>query len=82
MVPTPVPPIPAPNPPPPPTPSLDSILVLDLDVHQGNGTADLFQGEPRVTTFDMFGEGGRGTGGGATCASERVRLSVCMRVRV
>ncbi|KAG2430988.1 hypothetical protein HYH02_013520 [Chlamydomonas schloesseri] len=35
---------------------LDSILVLDLDVHQGNGTADIFADEPRVTTFDMFGD--------------------------
>ncbi|GLC47189.1 hypothetical protein PLESTB_001622600 [Pleodorina starrii] len=35
---------------------LDSILVVDLDVHQGNGTADIFQNDPRVTTFDMFGD--------------------------
>ncbi|KXZ43409.1 hypothetical protein GPECTOR_91g563 [Gonium pectorale] len=35
---------------------LTSILVLDLDVHQGNGTAELFENDPRVTTFDMFGD--------------------------
>lgn len=29
------------------------ILVVDLDVHQGNGTAAIFQNEPRVFTFSM-----------------------------
>jgi acetoin utilization deacetylase AcuC-like enzyme len=29
------------------------ILILDLDVHQGNGTARIFQEEPRVFTFSM-----------------------------
>ncbi|GAB3893386.1 histone deacetylase family protein [Spirosoma agri] len=32
------------------------ILVIDLDVHQGNGTAVLFQQEPRVFTFSMHGK--------------------------
>lgn len=32
------------------------ILVIDLDVHQGNGTAALFAEEPRVFTFSMHGE--------------------------
>jgi acetoin utilization deacetylase AcuC-like enzyme len=32
------------------------ILVVDLDVHQGNGTAQIFQQEPRVFTFSMHGE--------------------------
>lgn len=32
------------------------ILVVDLDVHQGNGTAQIFQHEPRVFTFSMHGE--------------------------
>ncbi|MFA5574170.1 MAG: histone deacetylase [Brumimicrobium sp.] len=32
------------------------ILVIDLDVHQGNGTAEIFQDEPRVFTFSMHGE--------------------------
>lgn len=32
------------------------ILVVDLDVHQGNGTAKLFENEPRVFTFSMHGE--------------------------
>jgi len=32
------------------------ILVVDLDVHQGNGTAAIFQKEPRVFTFSMHGE--------------------------
>lgn len=31
------------------------ILVVDLDVHQGNGTASIFQNEPRVFTFSMHG---------------------------
>ena len=31
------------------------ILVLDLDVHQGNGTASIFSGEPSVYTFSMHG---------------------------
>ncbi|TAD82791.1 MAG: histone deacetylase [Bacteroidetes bacterium] len=31
------------------------ILVVDLDVHQGNGTAKLFEAEPRVYTFSMHG---------------------------
>ena len=30
-----------------------SILVVDLDVHQGNGTAEIFQQESRVFTFSM-----------------------------
>ena len=32
------------------------ILVIDLDVHQGNGTAEIFQHEPRVFTFSMHGK--------------------------
>jgi acetoin utilization deacetylase AcuC-like enzyme len=31
------------------------ILIVDLDVHQGNGTAEIFYGEPRVFTFSMHG---------------------------
>ncbi|MDJ1467671.1 histone deacetylase family protein [Xanthocytophaga flava] len=31
------------------------ILVIDLDVHQGDGTAQIFQNEPRVFTFSMHG---------------------------
>ncbi|MEQ8426022.1 MAG: histone deacetylase, partial [Cyclobacteriaceae bacterium] len=31
------------------------ILVVDLDVHQGNGTAQIFKHEPRVFTFSMHG---------------------------
>ncbi len=31
-------------------------LVVDLDVHQGDGTAEIFQGEPRVFTFSMHAE--------------------------
>ena len=30
-----------------------SILIIDLDVHQGNGTAEIFEIEPRVFTFSM-----------------------------
>lgn len=29
------------------------VLIVDLDVHQGNGTADIFTNEPRVFTFSM-----------------------------
>src|SRR6478735_6660977 len=31
------------------------ILIVDLDVHQGNGTAQIFENEPRVFTFSMHG---------------------------
>lgn len=34
----------------------DSILIIDLDVHQGNGTAEIFENESRVFTFSMHGE--------------------------
>lgn len=33
--------------------SVSRILVVDLDVHQGNGTAQIFANEPRVFTFSM-----------------------------
>ncbi len=32
------------------------ILVVDLDVHQGNGTAEIFQYDDRVFTFSMHGK--------------------------
>ncbi|REE02123.1 histone deacetylase family protein [Marinoscillum furvescens] len=31
------------------------ILIIDLDVHQGNGTAEIFGKEPNVFTFSMHG---------------------------
>jgi acetoin utilization deacetylase AcuC-like enzyme len=31
------------------------ILIIDLDVHQGNGTAKIFEQEERVFTFSMHG---------------------------
>lgn len=31
------------------------VLIVDLDVHQGNGTAAIFANEPRVFTFSMHG---------------------------
>jgi acetoin utilization deacetylase AcuC-like enzyme len=31
------------------------VLIVDLDVHQGNGTAQIFRHEPRVFTFSMHG---------------------------
>lgn len=31
------------------------ILIIDLDVHQGNGTAKLFESQPAVFTFSMHG---------------------------
>jgi acetoin utilization deacetylase AcuC-like enzyme len=33
------------------------ILIVDLDVHQGNGTAAIFKDEPRVFTFSMHCQG-------------------------
>ena len=35
---------------------MDQILVVDLDVHQGNGTASIFGKENRVYTFSMHGK--------------------------
>lgn len=32
------------------------ILIIDLDVHQGNGTARIFKHEPGVFTFSMHGD--------------------------
>jgi acetoin utilization deacetylase AcuC-like enzyme len=32
------------------------ILIVDLDVHQGNGTAEIFTNESSVFTFSMHGE--------------------------
>jgi acetoin utilization deacetylase AcuC-like enzyme len=34
----------------------ERILIIDLDVHQGNGTAEIFYDEPRVFTFSMHGD--------------------------
>ncbi len=34
----------------------ERILIVDLDVHQGNGTAALAGGEPRIFTFSMHGD--------------------------
>ena len=33
------------------------ILIVDLDVHQGNGTAEIFQNDKTVFTFSMHGKG-------------------------
>jgi acetoin utilization deacetylase AcuC-like enzyme len=32
------------------------ILIVDVDVHQGNGTAKIFENDPRVFTFSIHGE--------------------------
>ncbi|OBX26107.1 acetoin utilization deacetylase AcuC-like enzyme [Gelidibacter algens] len=34
----------------------EKILIVDLDVHQGNGTAEIFQNDPSVFTFSMHGK--------------------------
>ncbi len=34
---------------------IDRAAVVDLDVHQGNGTHAIFAGDPRVFTFSMHG---------------------------
>ena len=31
------------------------VVVIDLDVHQGNGTAAIFEGDPRVFTLSLHG---------------------------
>jgi len=35
---------------------IKKILIVDLDVHQGNGTADIFQNDASVFTFSMHGK--------------------------
>lgn len=35
----------------------EKILIIDLDVHQGNGTAEIFQNDDSVFTFSMHGKG-------------------------
>jgi acetoin utilization deacetylase AcuC-like enzyme len=35
---------------------IGNILIVDLDVHQGNGTASIFSNESRVFTFSMHGK--------------------------
>lgn len=35
---------------------VQKILVVDLDVHQGNGTASIFKDDNRVFTFSMHGQ--------------------------
>jgi acetoin utilization deacetylase AcuC-like enzyme len=34
---------------------VSKVLIVDLDVHQGNGTAQIFRKEPAVFTFSMHG---------------------------
>jgi acetoin utilization deacetylase AcuC-like enzyme len=34
----------------------NKIMIVDLDVHQGNGTASLFRNDERVFTFSMHGQ--------------------------
>ena len=34
----------------------DKILIVDLDVHQGNGTAEIFEKDTSVFTFSMHGK--------------------------
>lgn len=34
----------------------EKILIVDLDVHQGNGTAEIFENDPSVFTFSMHGK--------------------------
>ncbi len=35
---------------------VNKVLVVDLDVHQGNGTAQIFKNDDRVFTFSMHGQ--------------------------
>lgn len=36
---------------------VSKVLIVDLDVHQGNGTAEIFQNDDSVFTFSMHGKG-------------------------
>lgn len=36
--------------------NIERILIVDLDVHQGNGTAEIFANEKRVFTLSVHGE--------------------------
>lgn len=36
--------------------AVKTILIIDLDVHQGNGTANIFNSIPEVFTFSMHGQ--------------------------
>jgi acetoin utilization deacetylase AcuC-like enzyme len=35
---------------------VERVLIIDCDVHQGNGTADIFASDERVYTFSIHGE--------------------------
>jgi len=35
---------------------VERVAIVDLDVHQGNGTAAIFRGDPRVVTVSVHGE--------------------------
>lgn len=35
---------------------VSKVLIVDLDVHQGNGTAEIFRNNPHVFTFSMHGK--------------------------
>ncbi len=35
---------------------VERVAIVDLDVHQGNGTAAIFAGDPRVFTLSLHGE--------------------------
>lgn len=35
---------------------INQILIIDLDVHQGNGTAEIFKSNPAVFTFSVHGQ--------------------------
>ena len=35
---------------------INRVLILDLDVHQGDGTAEIFAGDDRVFTVSLHGE--------------------------
>ncbi len=37
--------------------TIQKILIIDLDVHQGNGTAKIFENDDSVFTFSMHGAG-------------------------
>jgi acetoin utilization deacetylase AcuC-like enzyme len=73
-----------------------SVLVVDADVHQGDGTADILTGHPRVTTMSIHGGGNypfqpvpsdidvalpNGTAGDAYLAALRTALDAALQLR-
>ncbi len=57
--------------------AIERALIVDLDVHQGDGTADIFAGNPEIFTFSMHGERNYRCG-----RSPATSISVCLMKRM